>query len=113
LIDQAAFLAAYVRAVRRGTRSETYQPRPLSWFTVKDALRRLGLLLGSMPDWTSLEKFLPDSTWANPLQRRAAMSSTLIAGLEMARGGELHLRQDQPFGPILVGRRDPMFEGLS
>jgi segregation and condensation protein A len=32
------------------------------------------------------------------------MSSTLIAGLEMARGGDVRLRQEEAFGPILVGR---------
>jgi segregation and condensation protein A len=32
------------------------------------------------------------------------MSSTLLAGLELARGGELRLRQEQAFGPILVRR---------
>jgi segregation and condensation protein A len=104
LIDQGAFLSSYLQAVRRGTRTVTYQPRQLSWFTVKDALSRLASLLGTLPDWTSLERFLPENALADPLQRRAAMSSTLIAGLEMARGGQLHLRQDAAFGPILVGR---------
>jgi segregation and condensation protein A len=104
LIDQAAFLSAYLRAVRRGTKVVAYQPRKLSWFTVQDALKRLGALLSSMPDWTSLEQFLPAGILGDPLERRAAMSSTLIAGLELARGGQLRLRQDEAFGPILVGR---------
>ena len=30
----------------------------------KDALQRLGALLGSLPDWTSLERFLPDGSAA-------------------------------------------------
>ena len=38
------------------------------------------------------------------LEHRAALSSTLIAGLELARGGQLRLRQEEAFGPILVGR---------
>ena len=75
LIDQAAFLSSYLRAVRRGTKVVPYQPRKLSWFTVQDALRRLGLLLGSMPDWTSLERFLPVGVLHDPLERRAAMSA--------------------------------------
>jgi len=37
------------------------------------------------------------------MERRAAMSSTLMAGLELARDGQLRLRQDAAFGPILVG----------
>jgi segregation and condensation protein A len=103
VIDQAAFLSSYLRAVRRGTKTVTYQPRELSWFTVQDALKRLGLLLGSLPDWTSLERFLPDAA-GGKLEHRAAMSSMLLASLEMARGGQIRLRQENAFGPILVGR---------
>ena len=101
-IDQAGFLSAYLSARRRGTKAVIYRPRPVSWFTVRDALRRLTSLLGSMPDWSSLEQFLPVIN-GGALERRAAISSTLIASLEMARGGRLHLRQDAAFGPILVG----------
>ena len=106
VIDQAAFLAAYLRGRRRGTKRVAYQPRKLSWFTVQDALKRLTSLLGSMPDWTSLERFLPNIPGGrpdDPLERRAALSSTLIAGLELARGGQLRLRQGRvrpdPGGP--------------
>lgn len=107
VIDQATFLSAYLRARRRGTKRVAYQPRKLSWFTVQDALKRLTSLLGSMPDWTSLERFLPEPRGGHPdngLEHRAALSSTLIAGLELARGGQIRLRQGEAFGPILVGR---------
>jgi segregation and condensation protein A len=36
------------------------------------------------------------------LPRRAAVASTFLAGLEMARDGRVLLRQDAPFGPLLV-----------
>jgi segregation and condensation protein A len=103
VIDQSGFLAAYLRARRRGTKAVVYQPRKLTWFTVRDALERLGSLLGRLPDWTSLERFLPENLHS-PMERRAALASTLIAGLEMARGGQVQLLQEAPFGPILVGR---------
>ena len=103
IIDQASFLAAYLRGIRRGTRNVSYAPRPLSWFTVQDALKRLGSLLGSLPDWSSLDRFLPGLLFTAP-QRRAAIASTLLAGLELARAGHVRLRQDEAFGPILVGR---------
>jgi segregation and condensation protein A len=107
VIDQAGFLASYLRGRRRGTKRVAYQPRKLSWFTVQDAVQRMTSLLGSMPDWASLERFLPEIRGNHPdsrLEHRAALSSTLIAGLELARGGHLQLRQDAAFGPILVGR---------
>jgi len=104
IVDQSAFLSAYLAAIRRGTKATVYQPRKLTWFTVQDALKRLGALVGALPDWTSLEKFLPELL-GGPMERRAAMSSTLMASLELARDGQVRLRQSETFGPILVGRR--------
>lgn len=102
-LDMPSLVRAYLAAIRRGTKAAIYRPRPLTLWTVQDALRRLGSLMGSLPDWTSLEQFLPE-TLANPTERRAALASTLLAGLEMARGGVVQLRQEDAFGPILVGK---------
>ncbi|MEJ0017283.1 MAG: ScpA family protein [Acetobacteraceae bacterium] len=100
-LDVGSLMRAYLQAMRRQVRTRRYQPRQLTLWTVKDALQRLGVLLGSLPDWTSLERFLPDGI-GSPTERRAALASTLLAGLEMARGGAIRLRQEEAFGPILV-----------
>jgi segregation and condensation protein A len=102
-VDLPGLMRAYIAALRRSARSRRYRPRPLSFWTVKDALQRLGAMVGSLPDWANLERFLPE-TLGSAAERRAALASTLLAGLEMARGGAVRLRQDEPFGPILVGR---------
>ncbi len=73
----------------------------MAYFSVQNALERLQRLVGSKPDWSSLEGFLPQGL-DEGLPRRAALSATLIAGLEMTRGGRLELRQEEIFGPILV-----------
>jgi segregation and condensation protein A len=109
-LDLGSLVRAYLQAMRRRVRSRRYQPRPLTLWTVKDALQRLGAMLGSLPDWVSLEQFLPD-TVGSPLERRAALASTLLAGLEMARGGAVRLRQEHAFGPILVRRAADAVEG--
>jgi segregation and condensation protein A len=103
VIEAGPFVRAYLDAIRRGTKTAQYTPRPLTLWTVQDALRRLADLVGSMPDWTMLEQFLPDHM-DSPTERRAALSSTLLASLEMARGGTVRLRQEEAFGPILVRR---------
>lgn len=105
-VDMAALIRAYLGAAKRSGSQRPYAPRPLTFWSVKDALARLGALVGRLPDWTSLERFLPDSL-GSPQERRAALASTLLAGLEMAKGGALDLRQDEAFGPILVGPRPP------
>ena len=102
-LDMSSLLRAYLAALRRGTRSIQYRPKPVTLWAVKDALARLSLLVGTLPDWTVLEKFLPEGL-LGPLERRAAVASTLLASLEMARGGTVKLRQEEAFGPILLRR---------
>jgi segregation and condensation protein A len=110
-LELASLVRAYLQAMRQRTRARRYQPRQVTLWSVKDALQRLGALLGSLPDWTILDEFLPDLL-GDPLQRRAALASTLLAGLEMARGGMIRLRQEEAFGPILVRRaRSEVEEG--
>ena len=99
--DTAGLLRAYMAAIRRGGGKRSYRPAALPLWSVQDALARLGGLLGRTLDWTVLEHFLPDLP-ADPLARRAATAATLLAGLELARDGQMRLRQDQPFGPILL-----------
>ena len=70
----------------------------MTLWSVQDALARLAAPARHLPDWTSLEQFLPEAP-GDPLERRAALASTLLAGLEMARGGALRLRQEAAFGP--------------
>ena len=102
-LDVAGLVRAYLSALRRSAGRNTYRPRPLSLWTVKDALQRLAALVGSLPDWSTLDSFLPEFI-GTPMERRGALASTLIAGLELARGGALRLRQEAAFGPILVRR---------
>ncbi len=104
-LDMPGLLRAYLGAVRRAGSQRRYHPAAVTLWTVQDALGRLGGMLGRMPDWSSLERFLPDDLRA-PLAHRAALASTLLAGLEMARGGALVLRQDEAFGPILLRRQE-------
>jgi segregation and condensation protein A len=105
-LDMPGLLRAYLAALRRGSATRPYRPSPVNFWSVQDALTRLGALVGSLPDWSSLERFLPE-TLGTPLERRGALASTLIAGLEMARGGTLRLRQETAFGPILLRAAQP------
>lgn len=102
--DLPALLQAYAAARRRALAKRPYTPKPRKLWTVQDALARLGRLVGALPDWSVLQRFLPDGL-ADPVERRAAMASTLVAALETARGGGIELRQDRAFGPILIRRR--------
>jgi segregation and condensation protein A len=66
-------------------------------------------LLGALPDGSLLTAFLPEVDGAksgSAVRRRAAVSSTLVASLELARSGALALDQDAPWASIRVQRRD-------
>ena len=76
---------------------------PLNLFSMDDALKRIGDMLGQVLDWTILRNFLPDGM-DTPLQRRAAMAATFAATLEMARNGNIDLRQEGAFAPIYLRR---------
>jgi segregation and condensation protein A len=68
--------------------------------TLEVALARIEALLGTIIDWTALAAFMPRT--GDPDTRRSALASTVVATLELARRGRIDLRQDLPFGPILV-----------
>ena len=99
--DVLGLLRAYAGARRRGAGRTPYVPRRAPLWTVADALARLGRMLGRVRRWTALDQFLPPMA-ADPVQRRAALASTLIAGLELAKTGHADLLQEAAFGPILV-----------
>ena len=99
--DLPALLQAYVAIRRKALAQRPYQPKPRKLWSVQEALARLSAMLGTLPDWTLLQGFLPEGL-ADPVERRAALASTLIAALETARGGTIDLRQETSFGPILV-----------
>jgi segregation and condensation protein A len=93
-------LMAYVGQVDR-SEVMSITPRPPAILSVEEALRRLSMFLGKMPDWASLEAFLPTELKAG-MELRSALASTFTASLELAKQGRLNLRQGQTFGPIYV-----------
>lgn len=101
--DLAGLLAAYGAAMRRGrVRRMTMPARRL--VSVDMALDRLARQLTGQ-DWCQLQAFLLDGPGDDPLWRRSALASGLIAGLELTRQGRVELRQAAPFAPIMVRRR--------
>ncbi|MFC0410577.1 segregation and condensation protein A [Roseomonas elaeocarpi] len=96
-----ALLHAWATALRRANARRPYVPKVRRLWTVAEAMVRLRQLLGEIgPDWGELQGFLPAGPVIDPVERRAALASTLIASLELARHGGLELRQEHGFGPI-------------
>jgi segregation and condensation protein A len=72
--------------------------------SMDDALRRLMDMLGAVPGWAMLTRFLPEAA-GDPLFARSAVAATFAAALELARSGRVELRQDRPFAPLYLRRR--------
>ena len=69
----------------------------------RQAHQRLRRALGEMPGWERLETFLPPEI-KGTMVYRSAVSAMLGASLEMAKAGQLEMRQTQTFGPIYMRR---------
>ena len=80
---------------------------PTEIYSVDDALERLSSILGRLPDWQTLETFLPHGLRGQGLVQRSAVASTFAASLELAKSGRLELRQSGTFGPIYLRSRAP------
>ncbi|MGI4945937.1 MAG: segregation and condensation protein A [Janthinobacterium lividum] len=103
--DLTELLRACLVALRLPSHMEAYRPRHLPFWSVSDATRRIRQMMPAWPEGVTLDVFLPERADDSPsysLRRRAALAATLIAGLELARGGALTLKQDVLWQPIHV-----------
>ena len=75
-------------------------------FTMEQALDRLRGLIGYAGDWADLTSFMPDGWDASPARRRSATAAHFAAVLEMAKRGDVTLRQSEIFAPLMLRRKD-------
>jgi segregation and condensation protein A len=81
----------------------TYSPRPPDLWRIADALQRITELLQQHPTGMPLERCLPripNHASDRPIRLRAALASTFVAALELARDGAVTVEQGHPFGPV-------------
>jgi segregation and condensation protein A len=110
-VDGVEFLWASLALFDDATEKETtevYRARPFELYQVAGARVRILRRLAAIPQGAPLARFLPDppeiaeSEARKKLRRRSAWSSTLIAGLELAKQGDVVLGQGGDFAPIHV-----------
>lgn len=103
-VSLADLLKSYARLQ---TRAE-YQPlaveRP-TVFTMEAALARLRGIIGAHTGWMQLSTFLPAEWRQQSVRRRSAIASGFSAMLELAKAGEIDIRQDAVFAPIYLRAR--------
>lgn len=114
-------LKSYGDIRARKERGKTYELPRFHLMSMDDAMDRMVRMLGALPKtgphtaWTTLISFLPRDTTHpsqggagggqtpdDKLYTRSSLASLLTATLEMAKQGNLELRQDGPFRPIYL-----------
>jgi segregation and condensation protein A len=77
---------------------------PTELYSMDEALKRLGDMLGHTIEWKTLSTFLPPQL-NDGMGGRSAVAAMFAATLEMVRSGKAELRQEQIFGPIFLRGR--------
>jgi segregation and condensation protein A len=86
-----------------------YQPPRSPFWTPHQAMARMRRLMAEAPAGQDLLAFVPGPLPSEPNARigtRTAIASTLIASLELARGGEVEASQAADFGAITISAPD-------
>jgi segregation and condensation protein A len=92
-------ISAYGRISAR-TRPVMHVVAARDVMTLEEAIERIGRLVGTRIEWSTIESFLPAE--AQGLYRKSALASSFVAALELARQGRVELRQKSPFAPLYV-----------
>jgi segregation and condensation protein A len=104
--DLYGLVQAYVGQRKRDV-NRRYQPRPPEAYPLDDARRHLRAKLPELRAWTSLNAVAPFAAPTGEVgpSRASFLASTLSAGLELVREGELEARQIEAFADVYLRSR--------
>jgi segregation and condensation protein A len=80
-------------------------------WSLKEARTMLMRMIGEIRDWTALDQYLLAFIPQN--ERATAMASSFAASLEMAREGEIEIRQSAAFEPLYMRKKNIAVEGAA
>ena len=104
-VTYGATLLDLMRAYARIRTKDEFRPYAFdrqNVYTMEQALERMRGLLGYVGAWSDLTSFLPEGWDASPARRRSATAAHFAAVLEMAKRGQIQLKQGETFAPILI-----------
>ena len=106
-VTYEATLLDLMRAYARIRTKDDFRPFVMDRdhvFTMEQALERMRGLIGYVGDWADLTTFLPEGWEATPMRRRSSTAAHFAAILEMAKRGQVEVRQGELFAPIQIRR---------
>lgn len=98
-------LAAYARQREKHALARVTIAKRFVW-SLGEAREALERLMGQMAEWAPLDSYLIQYAVA-PEMRRSVSASAFASALEMAREGEIELRQDKAFDKLWLRKRPP------
>jgi len=108
--DLYDILSAY-GAIARRQEAVHYTPKTWNLMSTEMAYERLSTMLGKLPRkgaesvWAVLDSFIPEDL-TEALIKQSSKASLFTATLEMAKQGEVDIRQDGLFKPIYIRAKD-------
>ena len=99
--DLYGLMSAYI-GQRQKEAQRSYKPAPPIAYPLEDARDRLRRLLPDLDRWTPLAGVAPLGTPTAGPSRASYVASTLAAGLELVKEGELEARQLEAFADIYL-----------
>ena len=79
----------------------TLHIQPSDLYSPSDAVKWLKNMVGTTPDWQDLSKFLPEELKGDIISR-SMLASAFVAALQMTKEGQIQIRQQEVFGPIMI-----------
>lgn len=93
---------AYARLRLRDNADAPVELRRILAMTLREALEALGQRVEELDDWTELFAWAGKSARGQGVSARSQAAASFVAALEMARRGEVEIRQDEAFGEVGV-----------
>lgn len=101
LID---IIRAYARLRLRDEAEAPMEIRRILAMTLAEALQSLGGRLDELDEWTELFAWAGQGARPKGTSARSQAAASFVAALEMAKQGQVELRQDEAFGAVRVGK---------
>ncbi|NVK47563.1 MAG: segregation/condensation protein A [Rhodobacteraceae bacterium] len=107
-VTYTATLLDLMQAYARVRTKDEFRPFVLdreAILSMEQALERMRGLIPFAVDWADLSSYLPEGWELDPKKRRSATAATFAASLELAKQGQIELRQGGTFAPIQIKAR--------
>lgn len=107
-ITYTATLMDLMQAYARIRTKDEFRPFVMdrdSVMTMEEALDRMRGLIGYAGDWTDLMSYIPEGWEMDPGRRRSALAANFAASLQLAKEGQVEIRQGEIFAPIQIRKK--------